>query len=158
MTFIITTVVHWLHVVAGAVWVGGQVFGSLVMWPALLGRPAAEARAIYDASAASAGRVMGGSGMVLLVLGPVRGTLLGPIRSWHVLFATPYGLTFIASALLTLGLMVHGGRTHGRMETRVWRNGEFAPGAGAFLRRSAAVTMAGLAAILACMVLMRFGL
>jgi uncharacterized membrane protein len=154
----LTIVVHWLHVLGGIVWFGGHVFTAAVIWPALLRRPATEAKALSDAMAEPAMRVMGPAGMLVLVLGIVRGTVLGPVRSLDVLVGTAYGWTFIAALLLTFGLMGYAGATRQEMERRVWDGDRFHPGAAAWLRRSSAINLGGLAAILVCMVLMRFGL
>lgn len=154
----LTIVVHWLHVLGGIVWFGGHVFTAAVLWPTLLRRPAAEAKALSDAMAQPAMRLMGPAGMLVLVLGIVRGTVLGPVRSLDVLAGTAYGWTFAAALLLTLFLMGYGGRVRGEMDRRVWDGDRFHPGAADYLRRTSAVNLGGLAAILACMVLMRFGL
>lgn len=154
----LTMVVHWLHVLGGIVWFGGHLFTAAVIWPALLRRPAAEARAVSDAMAQPAMRVMGPAGMLVLVLGIVRGTWLGPVRSLDVLVGTAYGWTFAAALLLTFFLMGYGGATRKEMERRVWDGDRFATGAAAWLRRTSAINLGALAAILACMVLMRFGL
>jgi uncharacterized membrane protein len=154
----LTIVVHWLHVLGGIVWFGGHVFTAAVIWPALLRRPAVEAKALSDAMAGPAMRVMGPAGMLVLVLGIVRGTVLGPVRSLDVLIGTAYGWTFAAALLLTFGLMGYAGSTRKEMESRVWDGDRFHPGAAAYLRRSSAINLGGLATILVCMVLMRFGL
>ncbi len=151
----LTLAVHWVHVVAALVWAGGQAFAVLALWPALLRRPA-EARAFYDTLGAPTGRLMGIAGPLVLLLGVLRGTWLGPVRSWHTLVATSYGHAFLAALVLTLALTVYGGAVRGRMETHVWHGATFAPGAGAYLRRTGTVTLLGLAGIVACMVLMRF--
>ncbi|HEX2209164.1 MAG TPA: hypothetical protein VHG93_15900 [Longimicrobium sp.] len=44
------------------------------------------------------------------------------------------------------------------LERRVWDSARFHPGAAAYLHRSSAITLGGLALILVCMVLMCFGL
>jgi uncharacterized membrane protein len=151
-------VVHWLHVLGGLVWFGGHVFTAAVTWPALLRRPPAEARALSQALAEPAMRIMGPAGMLVLILGIVRGTVLGPVRSLHVLVGTAYGLTFAAALVITFWLMGYGGATRREMERRVWDGDGFHPGAARWLRRTGAVNLGGLAAVLACMVLMRFGL
>jgi uncharacterized membrane protein len=153
-----TIVVHWLHVLGGIVWFGGHVFSAAVVWPALLRRPAAEARTFSDAMMQPAMRVMGPAGLLVLVLGIVRGTVLGPVRSLDVLVGTAYGWTFATALLLTFLLMGYGGRMRQEMDRRVWDGEAFHPGAADFLRRSSAINLGGLAVILACMVLMRFGL
>jgi uncharacterized membrane protein len=153
-----TIVVHWLHVLSGIVWFGGHVFTAAVIWPTLLRRPAAEARALSDAMAQPAMRLMGPAGMLVFVLGILRGTWLGPVRSLGVLTGTAYGWTFIAALLLTFLLMGFGGSMRQEMDARVWDGDRFHPGAAAWLRQTSAVNLGGLALILACMVLMRFGL
>ena len=154
--FTLTVVVHWVHVVAGLVWAGGQAFAVAALWPALLRRPS-EARALFDAIGPAAGKLMGAAGPLVLLLGILRGTWLGPVRSWDALVGTAYGRTFLAAMVLTVALTAHLGAVRGQLETRVWNGAAFAPGAPAYLRRTGAVTLAGLAAIVACMVLMRFG-
>lgn len=152
----LTVAVQWLHILAGLTWFGGQLFTYAVIWPALLRRPA-EARAVSRALEGPAMRVMGPAGGLVFLLGIIRGTVLGPVRSLAAL-GTPYGLTFLAAIVLTFFLMGYGGSIQKQMETRVWSGEAFAPGAAAWLRMTGTVQMLGLAAILACMVLMRFGL
>jgi len=154
----LTMVVHWLHVLGGIAWFGGHLFTAAVIWPALLRRPAAEAKALSDSMARPAMRVMGPAGMLVVVLGIVRGTVLGPVRSLELLVGTAYGWTFSAALLLTFFLMGYGGATRREMDRRVWDGDRFHPGAAAWLRRTSAVNLGVLALILACMVLMRFGL
>ncbi len=156
MTWLI--VVQWVHVVAGVIWAGGQAFMHLAVWPAMLRRPAPEAKATLPALGAAVAPVMGGSGMVVMVMGIVRGTALGPVRSWRVLFQSPYGWTFIAALALMAVLIARGARSGTRIPPRVFDGDGFRPGAAAFLRREAAITLTLLSAILGCMVLMRFGL
>lgn len=158
MTMVLLVVVHWLHVLAGLVWFGGQVFANLVLWPLLLSRPAAEARDFVQGMGRWAGPLMGGSGMAVLLLGILRGTWLGPIRSLDALLSTAYGLTFLAALLLTVLVMGHAGRERERMMHKIWDGDAFQPGASAYLRRNGTVTLAGLSGIVLCMVLMRFGL
>jgi len=152
----LTVVVHWVHVIAGLVWAGGLAFMVAALWPALVRRPS-EARALFAAVAPFAGRLMRAAGPLVLVLGVLRGTWLGPVRSWHALVGTAYGRTFLAATVLTFALAAYMGAVRGQFETRVWDGAALAPGAAAYLRRTRAVTLAGLAGIVACMVLMRFG-
>lgn len=156
MTWLI--VVHWLHVLSGIIWFGGYVFMGLGVWPMLLRRPAGEARALSDALGRTVGPLMIVSGTLVFWLGIVRGTLLGPIKSFGALFSTPYGLTFLAALLLTLGLTVHGAVSSRTVAEKVWDGDRFRPGAVAYLGRSYALSLICLALVLVCMVLMRFGL
>lgn len=151
-------VVQWVHVVAGVVWAGGQAFMHLAVWPAILRRPAPEAKALLPALGAAVAPVMGATGMVVMAMGILRGTLLGPIRTGYVLFRSPYGWTFMAALALMGVLIARGARSPQRIPPRVFDGDAFRPGAAAFLRREATVTLGLLAALLGCMVLMRFGL
>ena len=151
-------IVQWVHVVAGVVWAGAQAFVHLALWPALLRRPAPESRAFMPALGAVVAPVMSGSGMVVMVMGIARGTLLGPIRSWRMLFASPYGWTFIAALVLMGALISRGAGARTRVPPRVWDGDAYRPDAARFLRAEAAVSLTLLAALLATMVLMRFGL
>ena len=150
-------VVHWLHVVAGAIWFGAQAFLFAALWPALLRRPAPEARAMLGAIVPGMSRLMGIVGPVVIVTGLLRGTWLGPLRSAAAL-GTAYGATFLAAMALVAALSVIGGRARTSLGPRLFAGDAWHPGAAAYLRRFGAVTLGTLAAVLACMVLMRFGL
>ena len=50
--------VQWLHIVAGLAWFGGYLVLALGVWPALLRRPAAEARATWQALEGGLGTLM----------------------------------------------------------------------------------------------------
>ena len=155
MTWLI--VVQWLHILSGIIWFGGYVFMGLGVWPALLRRPAGEARALADALGQTAGPLMMVSGTLVFWLGIVRGTLLGPIKSFDALL-TPYGLTFLVALLLTFGLTVYGAVSSRTVIERVWDGDSFRPGAATYIGRSYALSLICLALVLVCMVLMRFGL
>lgn len=150
--------VQWLHIVAGLAWFGGYLVLALGVWPALLRRPAAEARATWQALEGGLGTLMMLAGTVVFWAGLARGTLLGPVRSFEALFGTAYGLTFLTAMVLTLGLTVHGAVSSRSLPAKVWDAGGFRPGAAAYVRRTYGLSLAVFAAVLACMVLMRFGL
>lgn len=149
---------HGLHVLAGAVWAGAYIFHIAVIWPTLLRHPPAQAQAWFAATAPRVGALMAVSGSLTLLLGLLRGTWLGPVRSFDILFTTAYGRTFLAAALLTLFAMVYGKRTGQGMPQRLWEGDRLRADAVATVRRSSAISLLVLAAIFACMVLMRFGL
>jgi len=156
MTWIV--LVQWLHVLAGVVWVGGYVTMTLVVWPALLRRPPGEARALVETLGPRLGALMGASGLLVLVLGLLRGTVFGPIRSFATLFGTAYGLTFLAALVLALFAMGHGSSLGKRLPEHLWDDAGLRPGAARFLRRNGLVSGVVMALLLGCMVLMRFGL
>jgi uncharacterized membrane protein len=151
--------VQWLHILGGIVWAGGFAFMALAVWPALFRRPGPEARALFTALAPSASRSMGIAAQAVLWLGILRGTLLGPIKSFDALFGTPYGHTFMGAIVLAIAAAVLGAVTGRKLEARVWDDaGQFRPDARAHVRRAAAAPLVLLTAVVACMVLMHFGL
>ena len=158
MTTFWLILVQWLHVLSGIVWFGGTVFVALVLWPLLFRQPAPQARALFDNLGRPIGKLMGGAAQGVLWLGLLRGTLLGPIKSFDALLHTPYGHTFGAAIVLTLVVIVYGATAGSRLEARVFDGDQFRAGAAAYVQRGNAVVLVLFAAILACMVLMRFGL
>ncbi len=158
MALTLLALVQWLHILCGIIWFGGYVFMDFVMWPALLRLPAAQAKSLSESIGRLAGPLMAASGSLVILLGVVRGTVLGPIKSPSALFATPYGLTWLAALILALLLSVWGANWHTRLLGPLWEGDAIRPGAVARLRAGSAVEMSGFALILACMVLMGIGL
>jgi uncharacterized membrane protein len=156
--FIPMALVHWLHILAGVVWFGGTVVFEFVIWPTLLSRPARESRSLYTALEKPAGIVFASAGNATLLLGFLRGTWLGQIRSLGVLTGTPYGQTFLAALLLTVGFIAFGGVTRSKLPARVWNGDEYHTGAAGFIRRTGLVEVAMIVMIVGCMAAMHFGL
>lgn len=156
---IATIAVQWLHILAGIFWVGGQLFGALVVWPVLLAGPADRARETLGSFGRIGGPVMSVAAQLTLWLGVARGTLMGPVRSTDVLLGSAYGLTFVAALLLTVAAMIYGGRTRGALMARMWHpDGTWQTGGARWIRRRNYTSLGLLGGVIACMVLMRFGL
>ena len=151
------SLVHWLHVLSGVVWAGAQLFTALVLWPTLLRLPSAQARSFVAASAPYAAPVMGATGLLVLVLGILRGTWLGPIRSFGAIVSTTYGISFALAFVLTVFVTIHGGWVRRQLERRVFDGDSYHPGARGFLRTTSLVTIVSLCAIVWCMSRMRLG-
>ena len=154
----LVVVVHWLHILAGVVWFGGTAAFGLVIWPTLLRRPAHESRSLYQAFEKPAGLVFASAGNAAVLLGILRGTWLGQVRSLSVLTGTPYGQTFLAALFLTIGFIAFGGATRGKLPARVWNGDAYQSGAARFIHRSGLVELVLMVLIVACMVAMHFGL
>src|SRR5690606_18916030 len=153
-----TALVQWLHIVAGLIWIGSNIYQDYVIWPTLLSRPAGEARAIYETSSKYAAPLMMYTGMVVMLLGIIRGTLLGPIKSFGDLVTTPYGITWLVALLMMIFVIAWGGRFRSKLDGAVWNGEQFHPTALQTIRSNTLVSNIAFAIILACMVLMRFGL
>jgi len=158
MSYWAPIVVQWLHILGGIAWVGGAAFTTFVLWPMIFRRPAPEARALFTDVARPIALYMGAAAQVTLWLGILRGTWLGPIQSFDALTGTPYGHTFLTALVLVVVVIIYGATSGPRLERRVFDGDAFREGARAYVRRSNALLLTLLAAIVACMVLMRFGL
>ena len=151
-------IVQWLHILFGITWFGGYIFMTFGVWPVLLLRPAAEARTFYMDLAQPVGKLMMISGSLVLLLGILRGTVFGIIRSTQVLFNTAYGQTWLAALVLTIILTTHGAISSKNMEDRVWEGDHLRPDATRYLRNNNIFALIIFGVVLACMVLMRFGM
>ncbi|HKF36216.1 MAG TPA: hypothetical protein VKB35_04890 [Ktedonobacteraceae bacterium] len=158
MSLTVLVLVQWLHILMGITWFGGYIFLDFVIWPTLLKRPAAEAKAVLVLTGKYTGPLMMVSGTLVILLGIVRGTLLGPITSFSFLFTTAYGLTWLTALTIALILSVWGANWHTRWLGPVWEEDNVRPAAIRRLRAGTIFEMACFGSILACMVLMGVGL
>ena len=157
MTFSWVYVVTWLHILAGITWFGGYIFLTFAIWPPLLKRPAAEAKAFFMAIGQPVGTLMMISGTLVLILGLIRGIVFGPIQSLDVLFGTDYGRTFLVALILAIIMSVYGATVSSNTAAHVWDGDQFKPNAARYIWRSNIFSLICFGLILACMVLMRFG-
>jgi uncharacterized membrane protein len=154
----LTLLVQWLHILSGVIWFGGYVLIDFALWPALLRRPATEARATRSALEKQIGPLMAVSGSLVVLLGIVRGTALGPIRSLDTLLGTAYGLTWLIALVIALFLTIWGARWHDRVVGPVWEADKVRSGVAMRLRVTTLIEMTCFGAILVCMVLLGAGL
>ena len=149
--------VEWLHIAIGIAWVGAHITFDFAVLPGLLRRPAAEAKAANEAIVAAA-QPLFMSGMLVVLLGIVRGTLLGPITSLDFLFGTAYGITWLVALVLTLGIGTWSGLWYGRLLGPVWEGDRIRTGVRRRIHVGTAITLSGFAVVLGCMVLLGVGL
>jgi uncharacterized membrane protein len=158
MNLALTLLIQWLHILSGVIWFGGYVLIDFALWPALLRRPAPEAQATFVVIAKYIGPLMALSGSLVVLLGIVRGTVLGPIRSLDALFGTAYGVTWLVALVIALFLSVWGATWHDRLVGPAWEGDQLRPGAIERQRAATILEMTCFGAILVCMVLMGAGL
>ena len=158
MSLALTLLVQWLHILSGVIWFGGYILIDFALWPALLRRPTTEARATLAALEKYIGPLMAASGSLVVLLGIVRGTVLGPIKSLDALLGTAYGLTWLTALVIALFLTIWGARWHDRVVGPIWEGDQARPGVAARLRMATIIEMTCFGAILACMVLLGAGL
>jgi len=151
----LTGIVQWLHIVAAIIWLGGTIFMYYGVYPALLKLSAQEGQKFLGILQKYAGPLMAVSGSAVVLLGLLRGTVFGPIRS-RAMLVSPYGLTFIAAFVLAIVLTILGGR-HEDIVGPIWEGDKVKAGFAARLNTLRTIEMLVAAAVLVCMVLMKFG-
>lgn len=152
-------VVTWLHVLAAIFWFGGVLYALFVLGPMVMSLPPQMQVAISRAGVKRANVTYETAGGITILLGIIRGTLLGPVKSFGFLFGTPYGITWGIALVLALGVLAWS-------HWVVFPAGERMPAAleagdTAVMRRAMPlilVELAGFFGIFTCMILMRFGL
>src|SRR5712691_6060538 len=100
-----TALVQWLHIVTAIIYGGGIIFAYYAVYPAVLKMPARQGQEFLGQMEKYSGKIFPLAGMLVVLLGIVRGTVFGPIRSWGVLFS-PYGYTWILALVLAIVLSV----------------------------------------------------
>lgn len=94
-----------IHILFAIIWVGGVLFVGWGVYPASLKLPFMMQRQFLQALMKWTHHLFTLTGSIVILTGITLGTVLGPIRTWHVLFHTTYGhiwLTALIIALFTL--------------------------------------------------------
>jgi len=157
--------VQWLHVLLGIFWFGTVLYVDIVLIPAVNDLPADRVRELTSRLGARGARIMNVVIPTIIVLGFVRGTVFGPIRSIDALM-TSYGLTWLLALVLTIGLYVWGKRIY---EPALREVGELPlnpdgsttaaiEAATNRVKRLAGLEVLTFLVIFTCMILMRFAL
>ena len=102
---------------------------------------------------------------LIILLGFIRGTLLGPIQSADALLGTAYGWTWLTSLVLTIGVYAWGfvvlePALHRMAAAPISEDGSPTPELAAAtdrVKRLVGLELLGFLAIFSCMILMRFG-
>jgi uncharacterized membrane protein len=150
-------VVQWLHVVLGVLWFGYALSMYFLVTPALAKLPEAAQRDANLYLGEIGAKVFPVVGIGVLLLGVVRGTVLGPIDSVGDVLGTAYGITWLVALLATIALFVTGARFIGPAFVGLKEAPDF-PAAVARLRRLTTFDLGLFGVIFTCMILMRFGL
>ena len=153
-------VVTWLHVLLAIFWFGGSLYNVFVLGPAVMMLPAEGQLTLYRAmTKRRAAEILEGVGVITVLLGIIRGSLLGPVRSIDFLVNTPYGITWGIALLLAAGVLAWS-----RFVIQP-KSEQFATAAAAgdmvAVRKAAPLLLLellGFFGIFTCMILMRFGL
>jgi uncharacterized membrane protein len=101
--------VQWLHVLGGIFWFGSTLTNHVVVVPAIKAQTPESQKAWWRSYSSRYGQVVAAVAGTTIVLGIIRG-LVGGV--WTEL-ESAYGLTWIASLLLGIGLAFVGARLTG---------------------------------------------
>jgi uncharacterized membrane protein len=163
-------IVHWLHVFCAIFWFGGTLFLDFVIIPAIIPLPISQQRSFSTRISKIATSIVTPVATLAILLGLVRGTVFGPVRSLEFLFGTPYGITFLIGFVLAIGTYLWGLLVTARQGLRLNQIpvDEQALAEGKLpveftkqlelVRRVAMLELLGFFAVFTCMVLMHFGL
>lgn len=160
---------QWLHVLLGITWFGSVLATNFIFIPALVRLPIQQQQSMGVAYGEVAGRLLTRAGEGVILLGILRGTVLGPIKSLDML-TSQYGITWLVALIAAIATYLWGKRV---IEPAVKRinsvdpasallaDGSPAPelaAAFADVKRKSMLELLGFLVIFTCMILMRFGL
>jgi uncharacterized membrane protein len=149
--------VQWVHVLLGILWFGYTLSMHFLIAPTLMAMPEAQQRETISRLGEVGGRVFPIVGILVLLLGILRGTVFGPIQSLDALFGTAYGWTWLVALITTVAIFVNGARNIGPLFEGIKDVPDFAV-ASQRLRRFTAIDIGLFLGAFTCMILMRFGL
>jgi uncharacterized membrane protein len=148
--------VQWAHVLLGVLWFGYSLSAYFLITPALARLPEDQQRNAVRYMGEIGARVFPVVGLLVLLLGIVRGTLFGPINALDDL-TTTYGITWLVALVATLALFYTGARYVGPSFAGLHSATDFRA-ASLRLRRFLQFDLVLFFVIFTCMILMRFGL
>jgi uncharacterized membrane protein len=157
--------VQWSHVLLAILWFGNSLSLAAVVIPAISRLPLPRQREIGTELGRQGVRVFDVVAPAVIILGIVRGTFFGPIKSADVLFGTAYGVTWLVALVVAILTFLWGryviGPTVARMNAvPLAPDGTATPELDAAISRAKLVTvleLIGFLVIFTCMILMRFG-
>lgn len=149
--------IHYLHLLFGILWLGGTLILALAVFPALARLPAAQARETLGGISRAAGPMLGASGGLTAVLGPLRAWYGGGITRWSD-FLYPYAQLVVAAFLIMWVVVGVGASFRKRFEALMADPARFAAEAPALARRDGLIEAVLMLVILAIMVVLGLGL
>ena len=158
--------VQWLHILLAILWFGNSLSLAAITIPALGKLPLVRQQEVGAVLGQQGLRVIDIVAPLVIILGVIRGTALGPIRDLDDLLGTAYGLTWLVALVVAIATFLWG-RYVIVPSTRVLAtapvNADGTPTAelDAALRRAKLVTvleLLGFLVVFTAMILMRFGL
>ena len=162
----VTFIVQWLHVLLGILWFGYSLALAVFVIPAISPLPIPVQRQIGENLAKRATPILDVVVPTIILLGFIRGTLLGPIDGIGDVFSEAYGITWLVGLIAAVSTYVWGRLvivpTVRRMAAvPLGPDGATTPDLDAAVeqaKRVTAIELLGFLVIFSCMILMRFGL
>ena len=162
----IVIVVQWLHVLLGILWFGNALVLDIIVIPAINRLPVVAQREVSSYIGSRATPIFHVVVPLIIVLGIIRGTFLGPIKSLDLLLGSAYGWTWLVALVATIltylyGLLVIIPALRSMDAAPVNADGSPTAELGAAtdrVKRLVALELLGFFVIFTCMILMRFGL
>jgi uncharacterized membrane protein len=163
---VVVVAVQWLHVLLGILWFGNALVLDVIVIPAINRLPIVAQREVASVIGSRATPIFHVVVPTLILLGIVRGTVLGPIRSVDALLGTAYGLTWLTALGVTVatylfGLLVITAALRRMDLAPLNPDGSASPELVAStdrVKRLVALELLGFVVIFTCMILLRFGL
>jgi uncharacterized membrane protein len=161
--------IQWLHVFLGIFWFGSVLYADFILIPAIQTLPFARQREAGGAVGTRAVRVIAPVAGLVILLGIIRGTVFGPIKSLADL-GTSYGITWLIALVVAIATFYWGLRVIGRAIEKlntiaesdaIQPDGRPTPRLVAIIddiKRKSFLELAGFVVIFTAMILMRFGL
>ena len=162
-------VVQWLHVGLGIVWFGTVLYTAIILIPAISRLPLSEQRRVGSLIGEQGFKVIRPVAGAVILLGLIRGTLFGPIKSLDAL-TSAYGITWLVGLAFAVGAYFWAERMVAPALERMnaipeaqalGPDGAPTPllaAAVGVVKRNAVLELGFFAVIFTCMILMRFGL
>ncbi|PAV29702.1 hypothetical protein CIL05_10040 [Virgibacillus profundi] len=97
-----------IHILLAIVWAGGIMFIGWGVYPASMSLSLTIQRKLLTSLMKWAHHFLTLAGFFVIVTGILLGTILGPIRTWDILWDTAYGNTWLAALLIGTFTLVWG--------------------------------------------------
>jgi uncharacterized membrane protein len=161
--------IQWLHVLMGITWFGTVIVYNFVVLPVVISLPAKDRSTVMSRLAKYTPRLLVPASILVILLGILRGTVFGPIKSVSFLFGTAYGITWMIALGFALINFVEGiivGRLAERIniievDAHTLEEGKMPTVLATTMqkiRRGTLISLLVFLPIFTCMILMRFGL
>jgi uncharacterized membrane protein len=158
--------VQWLHVLLGILWFGNALTLDVIVIPAINRLPIVAQRDVASHIGSRATPIFHVVVPTIIILGIIRGTVLGPIKSVDLLLGSGYGLTWLTALGATtltylFGLFVIVPALRKMDLASLNPDGSPTPAlitATTQVKRLVGLELFGFLVIFTCMILMRFGL